>query len=51
MKETPIRSAVELQGTMLGQHEEELGAARYAMESLSTQVTELTNQLQNLRPE
>ncbi|RXN06590.1 Pol poly [Labeo rohita] len=37
-KETPIRSAVELQGAMLGRHEEELAAARYAVESLSAQV-------------
>ncbi|RXN35490.1 Pol poly [Labeo rohita] len=50
-KETPIRSAVELQGAMLGQHEEELAAARYAVESLSAQVMELTNQLQNRQPE
>ncbi|KAL0149344.1 hypothetical protein M9458_055382, partial [Cirrhinus mrigala] len=50
-KETPIRSAVELQGAMLGRHQEELSAARYAVEGLSTQVTELTNQLQSLRSE
>ncbi len=49
-KETPIRSAVELQGVMLGRHEEELAAARYAVESLSAQVTELTGLLQNLHP-
>ncbi len=49
-KETPIRSAVELQGVMLGRHEEELAAARYAVESLSAQVTELTGLLQNLQP-
>ncbi|KAI2657893.1 Transposon Tf2-6 polyprotein [Labeo rohita] len=50
-KETPIRSAVELQGAMLGRHQEELSAARYAVEGLSAQVTELTNQLQSLRSE
>ncbi len=49
-KETPIRSAVKLQGVMLGRHEVELAAIRYAVESLSTQVTELTGRLQNLRP-
>ncbi len=37
-------------GAMLGQHEEELAATRYAVERLSTQVTELTSQLQNLCP-
>ncbi|KAL0149625.1 hypothetical protein M9458_055152 [Cirrhinus mrigala] len=50
-KETPIRSPVELQGAMLGRHQEELSAARYAVEGLSAQVTELTNQLQSLRSE
>ncbi|RXN36541.1 Pol poly [Labeo rohita] len=50
-KETPIRSAVELQGAMLERHQEELSAARYAVEGLSPQVTELTNQLQSLRSE
>ncbi|KAI2646997.1 Transposon Ty3-I Gag-Pol polyprotein [Labeo rohita] len=50
-KETPIRSSVELQGAMLGRHQEELSAARYAVEGLSAQVTELTNQLQSLRSE
>ncbi|RXN14926.1 Pol poly [Labeo rohita] len=50
-KETPIRSTVELQGAMLGRHQEELSAARYAVEGLSAQVTELTNQLQSLRAE
>ncbi|KAI2647590.1 Transposon Tf2-6 polyprotein [Labeo rohita] len=50
-KETPIRSAVELQGAMLGRHQEELSAARYAVEGLSAQVTELTNQLQSLHSE
>ncbi|RXN09553.1 Pol poly [Labeo rohita] len=50
-KETPIRSPVELQGAMLGRHQEELSAARYAVEGLSAQVTELTNQLQSLRAE
>ncbi|KAI2656613.1 Transposon Tf2-9 polyprotein [Labeo rohita] len=50
-KETPIRSAVELQGAMLGRHQEELSTARYAVEGLSAQVTELTNQLQSLRSE
>ncbi len=47
----PIRSAVELQGAMLGRHEEELAAARYALESLSAQVMDLTGQIQNLRPD
>ncbi|KAI2649346.1 Transposon Tf2-9 polyprotein [Labeo rohita] len=50
-KETPIRFAVELQGAMLGRHQEEFSAARYAVEGLSAQVTELTNQLQSLHSE
>ncbi|RXN14598.1 Pol poly [Labeo rohita] len=50
-KETPFGSAVELHGAMLGRHEEDLTATRYAVESLSAQVTELTNQLHNRHPE
>lgn len=50
-KETPIRSAVELQGVMLGRHEEELATAGYTLECLSAQVMDLTNLLQNLRHE
>ncbi len=49
-KETPICFAVKLQGVMLGRHEVELAAVKHAMEILSAQVTELTSQLQNLRP-
>lgn len=39
---------MELQGMMLGQHEEEVAAARKVVESLSAQVTELTTQLSSL---
>lgn len=46
----PIRSAVELQGAMLGRHEEKLSAARLAVESLVAQVTDLTNRLHLLHP-
>lgn len=49
-KETPIRSALELQGSMMGTHEEELAATRYTVESMSAQVTELTGKLRSLQP-
>ncbi len=49
-KETPICFAVRLQGVMLGRHEVELVAVKHAVEILSAQVTELTGQLQSLRP-
>ncbi len=44
-KEGPFRSAVELQGAMLGKHEEELCASRHAVESLTAQVSDLSAQL------
>ncbi len=34
-KEEPLRSAMEMQGVMLGRHEEELSAARLAVEGLN----------------
>lgn len=43
----PIQSAVEFQGAMLGRHEEELSAARHAVETLA-QVSDLSRQLQHL---
>jgi hypothetical protein len=43
-----FQSAVELQGAMLGRHEEELTAARQAVESLSAQVSSLSTQLHHL---
>ncbi len=49
-KETPIHFALKLQGVLLGRHEVELAAVRHAVEILSAQVTELTSQLQDLRP-
>ncbi len=50
-KEGPFRSAVELQGAMLGKHEEELSASRHAVESLTAQVSDLSAQLLHLRHE
>ncbi len=43
--EEPFRSAMEMQGVMLGRHEEELSAARHAVESLTAQVTDLSSRL------
>ncbi len=42
-KEEPFRSAMEIQGVMLGRNEEELSAARHAVESLIAQVTDLSS--------
>ncbi len=50
-KEGPFHSAVELQGAMLGRHEEELSASRHAVESLTAQVSDLSAQLLHLRHE
>ncbi len=44
-KEEPLRSAMEMQGVMLGRHEEELSAARLAVEDLTAQVTDLSSRL------
>ncbi len=44
-KEEPLRSAMEMQGVMLGRHEEELSAARLAVEGLTAQVTDLSSRL------
>ncbi|MGL5357385.1 MAG: hypothetical protein ACRDAQ_12750, partial [Cetobacterium sp.] len=44
-KEESLRSAVEIQGAMLGRHDEELSAARHAVESLAAQVNDLSAHL------
>lgn len=44
-RENPIQTAVEIQEVMLGKHEEELSAARQAMETLAAQVTDIAKQL------
>ncbi len=44
-KEEPFRSTMEMQGVMLGRHEEELSAARHAVESLTAQVMDLSSRL------
>ncbi|RXN11673.1 arachidonate 5-lipoxygenase-like protein [Labeo rohita] len=49
VKEMPIHSAVDLQGAVLGRHEEEIFATRHAVESLAAQITDLTNQLRHLQ--
>uniref|UniRef100_A0A8K9UIS2 Gypsy retrotransposon integrase-like protein 1 n=1 Tax=Oncorhynchus mykiss TaxID=8022 RepID=A0A8K9UIS2_ONCMY len=45
----PLHSAVEIQGAMLGRHKQELSAARHAVETLATQVSNLTEQVHHLR--
>ena len=45
----PRNSAVEIQGAMLGRHEQELSAARHAVETLAAQVSDLSRQFHNLR--
>ena len=42
-------TAVEIQGAMLGRHEQELSAARHAVETLAAQVSDLSGQFQSLR--
>ncbi len=42
-KEELFRSAMEMQGVMLGRHEVELSAARHAAKSLTAQVTDLSS--------
>jgi hypothetical protein len=44
-----FQSAVEIQGAMIGRHEEELSAARHAVETLAAQVSDLTRQINHLR--
>uniref|UniRef100_A0A8K9X1M2 CCHC-type domain-containing protein n=2 Tax=Oncorhynchus mykiss TaxID=8022 RepID=A0A8K9X1M2_ONCMY len=45
----PLHSAVGIQGAMLGRHEQEVSAARHAVETLATQVSNLTEQVHHLR--
>lgn len=44
-KESPLQSALELQGAMLGRHEDELAATRNAMDSLAARMTEISQRL------
>jgi hypothetical protein len=48
-EEHPIQAAVEIQGAMLGKHEEELSAARHAVETLASQMADLTKQFHYFR--
>lgn len=48
-KENPLQTAVELQGAMLGRHDEELTAARHAVETLAAQMSDLSMQVFQLR--
>lgn len=48
-KENPLQTAVELQGAMLGRHDEELTAARHAVETLAAQMSDLSMQVFRLR--
>lgn len=50
-EEEPVRSAVEIQGAMLGRHEEELAAAHQAVSSLAAQVSDLSACLLHLHQE
>ncbi|KAG1934059.1 retrotransposable element [Pimephales promelas] len=47
----PIQAAVEMQGALLGRHDEELTSARRAVDSLSAQVADLSQQLHVIRLE
>lgn len=49
--ERPVRSAIEIQGAMLGKHEQELAAAHQAVKSLSAQVADLSARLLHLHQE
>lgn len=42
--EHPFQAAVEIQGAMLGKHEEEVSAARRAVDTLAAQMDDLTKQ-------
>ncbi|KAM9421437.1 uncharacterized protein ACWYII_021537 [Salvelinus alpinus] len=44
-----LNTAVKFQGAMLGRHEQELSAARHAVETLAVQVSDLSGQFQSLR--
>ncbi|KAM9452535.1 uncharacterized protein ACWYII_047030 [Salvelinus alpinus] len=44
-----LNTAVGFQGAMLGRHEQELFAARHAVETLAAQVSDLSGQFQSLR--
>ncbi|MGL5564155.1 MAG: DUF4939 domain-containing protein [Plesiomonas sp.] len=43
---SPLLNAVELQGALLGKHDEDLSTARRAIDSLTAQLTDLTQQIQ-----
>lgn len=47
--ERTIHSTVELQGAMLGRHDEELTATRRVVETLAAQLSDLSTQVQLLR--
>ncbi|KAM9400460.1 uncharacterized protein ACWYII_030383 [Salvelinus alpinus] len=44
-----LYTTVKFQGAMLGRHEQELSAARHAVETLAAQVSDLSGQFQSLR--
>uniref|UniRef100_A0AAQ4Q544 CCHC-type domain-containing protein n=1 Tax=Gasterosteus aculeatus aculeatus TaxID=481459 RepID=A0AAQ4Q544_GASAC len=50
-REESFATAVEFQGAMLGRHQEELSAARQAVESLAAQVNDLSMRLTQTRSE
>lgn len=47
-RENPLQAAVELQGAMLGRHNEELTAPRHAVETLAAQMSDLSIQVLQL---
>lgn len=49
--QSQLRSALEAQGALLGQHQGELAAARHAVDSLASQVTELTEAVRRMETE
>lgn len=47
----PFQAAVELQGAMLGKHEQEISTARQAVDSLANQMADLTHRVHQIRHE
>ena len=47
----PLHNAIELQGALLGKHEEDLSTARRAVDSLTAQLSDLTQQFHHYRHE
>lgn len=48
-EESPLRSAMELQGVMMGHHEEDLVNTCQTVECLTVRVAKLTSQFEQIR--